>query len=65
MHTRQLGITALALAGAAIGLALHRALPVGALALPWSAGLLLAAGLAVAVPVALGSLGSSGNFRPY
>ena len=63
MTPRQRGIAALALAGAATGVALQRMLPAATLALPGLTSLLLAGGLAVAVPVALGSVGSGGNHR--
>lgn len=63
MQPRQATIAALAAAGALAGLAAHSLAPGVRLALPWFTYPLLVAALAIAVPMLLGSVGTSGAYQ--
>ena len=63
MTTRRSAIATLCAAGLLAGAALHLLAPGVLPTLPWYGHLLLAAGLALAVPMLLGSVGSSGGYQ--
>jgi hypothetical protein len=62
MITRASAITALSIAGMLIGPFSLGLLPVGQLTVPWFGHLLLFAGSALGVPIALGSVGTRGAY---